>query len=75
MNYTEQTEDECQAMCLRHGECKSINFDSSTGKCQLNTDIAGGDRGSIVSKAGWKYKQTNFTLDKVPLPSSLCLLM
>ena len=50
----------CFRYCLRHEKCKSINFDSNSGVCGLNSDSLSGSQQLI-------YQQGNIFLQSVAI--------
>ena len=59
------SEEDCQHRCMEDNRCKSINIDENGTRCELNNKIVGDSGTQLVTKAGWKYKTTNFSEKQV----------
>ena len=51
---------ECEYDCVNNSACKSINYNSETKLCQLNSKIIGESGTNKSSTSGWIYKTTNY---------------
>ena len=60
--YNDLIEEECEAKCIEHRLCKSINTKSSTGEnCQLSSKSTEDpfDNAKLSASAEWTYKTTD----------------